>query len=292
MTMQQLIGFVSVSETRNYSQSAKKLYLTQPALSNQIKSLEEELGYKLFKRTSNGIELTEAGETFLVEAQYMISHYEKAKKNLYFTHKLGQQKLHMGYSDYDIWRPFVPILSELKSMYPELQMDVKKNDRKDLLDALKDEELDFVVTYMLDEEQDSSVEFKSLFSTHDNFSLMLAVQQDHPLAKKDSVSIYDLHENDVLWIDAGLGVDVFEFQEKTGISLEGVTIKDCPSLRDALMLVESGFGFTILPEFIIPKNSPLKFIRFMDMPEASFGFCYRKDCSELVKDLVKLCNKL
>lgn len=298
MTLQQLMGFVSVAETKNYSQSAKKLYLTQPALSNQIKSLEKELGYELFKRTSKGIELTPAGETFIVEARYMIAHFEKAKKNLYLTQKLGTQKLRMGYTDYDIWAPLKPALAQLKKQHPEVQLDVRKDERTTLINALEDGELDILITYFLREKEHPLLEFESLYffeslySTEDNHYMMLAVPKNHPLAKRDFVDLYDLHEEDVLWIDEGLGVDIFEFQEKTGLDLENITIKDCPSLRDALSLCETGFGFTVIPDFAVPKDSDLKFIPLLKMPDSQFGVAHRKDCSHLVKELINLCKNL
>lgn len=292
MTLQQLIGFVSVAETRNYSQSAKKLFLTQPALSNQIKSLEKELGYELFKRTTNGIELTDAGETFITEARYMISHFEKAKRNLYLTEKLGRQNLRMGYSDYDIWSPLKPALTKLKKEYPDLQMEVRKDERSVLINALKDDELDFMIDYSLGDEDKSELEFEAFFSTQDNHYMMLAIPKNHPLAKKSSVNLYDLHKDDVFWIDSGLGVNIFEFQEKTGLSLENITVKDCPSLKDAISLCEMGFGFTVMPDFIIPKESTLKFVPLMKMPDAEFGIRYRKDSNKLVKELIRLCKTL
>lgn len=79
MTIQQLIGFISVAQTRNFSYSALQLYITQPALSNQIRTLERELGCELFARDGKNVELTASGTAFLEEARYMVGHYENVR---------------------------------------------------------------------------------------------------------------------------------------------------------------------------------------------------------------------
>ncbi len=77
MELRQLRYFVAVAETGNISQAAKRMFLTQPALSRQIKALEEEIGHCLLERSAHAIRLTAIGERFLVEARDLIRHADE-----------------------------------------------------------------------------------------------------------------------------------------------------------------------------------------------------------------------
>lgn len=77
MDYNQLKTFTEVAHIGNLTQAAERLHLSQPAVSAQIKSLEKRLDVTLFKRTTNGMELTPAGEVFLPEAEALLQHHHK-----------------------------------------------------------------------------------------------------------------------------------------------------------------------------------------------------------------------
>src|SRR5688572_25567265 len=77
MELRQLRYFVAVAEETNISRAAQKLFLTQPALSRQIKALEEEIGQCLLERHAHSISLTPAGAALLLEARELLQHAEQ-----------------------------------------------------------------------------------------------------------------------------------------------------------------------------------------------------------------------
>ncbi|QMT32728.1 LysR family transcriptional regulator [Conchiformibius steedae DSM 2580] len=77
MDMNQLRAFITVAHTQNLTQAAEKLFLSQPAVSAQIKAIENDVGTPLFKRVSNGMVLTRAGEVLLPEAEALLQHKHK-----------------------------------------------------------------------------------------------------------------------------------------------------------------------------------------------------------------------
>ena len=76
----QLACFLAVSDTLNFARAAQRLNVTQPAVTHQIRSLEEELNAKLFRRTTRSVELTEAGRLVLHDANRMMTIAMRAEK--------------------------------------------------------------------------------------------------------------------------------------------------------------------------------------------------------------------
>src|SRR5512139_2553962 len=77
MELRQLRYFVAVAETGNISRAAKGIFLTQPALSRQIKALEEEIGQCLLERQAHSIRLTPVGQALLREARELLRHADQ-----------------------------------------------------------------------------------------------------------------------------------------------------------------------------------------------------------------------
>lgn len=288
MTIQQLMGFVSVADTRNYTYSAQQLYITQPALSNQIKSLENELGCSLFVRSTKAVELTAEGKAFLPEARYILGHYDRARTRLYHLRKQQNRTLRMGYAANHELRAILPLIQSLRREHPDLQLELKSVSLPILLNALRDRELDLVVTYQLEGIEQQDLQFRALYTIGAEQRLMLAVPADHPLADVSAVTLADLPPHEDFWVDDGLHVDVFAFQERAAIDENGVTVRRCPTLQDALSLCEAGLGVTMLPDTAIPQGLNLHYIPMEQMPVGIMGFYYLQEPEGLLHDLVAL----
>ena len=97
MELRHLRYFIGVAEEENVSRAALKLHVSQPALSRQIRDLEDELGFQLLERSAKSVRLTEAGRVFLVEARAVLQRAEDAVKTARAI-ATGGGELHVGYA--------------------------------------------------------------------------------------------------------------------------------------------------------------------------------------------------
>ncbi|MBE5774346.1 MAG: LysR family transcriptional regulator [Clostridiales bacterium] len=146
MNSRQLQYVVMLSEMRNFSQVAEALDISQPALSKQIIGLENELGVKLFDRSSTPLTLTAAGEYFAEKARALLFEEDVLLKTMdrYKTGEMG--KLTIGISPFRSLYLMPPIIRQLKEKYPDLQIVLREYGRVQLHKALSEGRYDFIIT--------------------------------------------------------------------------------------------------------------------------------------------------
>jgi DNA-binding transcriptional LysR family regulator len=123
--------FVAVAEMENVSRAALKLHVSQPALSRQIRDLEDEIGFCLLERTAKSVRLTEAGRAFLDDARALLQNADEAVTKARAVASAGPSELHVGHST-----PFTEILpkhgiSEKCQAYVKLHDWKQRHSRRD-----------------------------------------------------------------------------------------------------------------------------------------------------------------
>ena len=128
MELRHLRYFVGVAEAENVSRAAFKLHISQPAVSRQIRDLEDEIGLPLLKRVGKSVRLTEAGRLFLNEARAILARTDEALRNVRALDEHQRIELHVGYCSYAIDPLFHRILRTYQGAMPNVR--VKLHDRK------------------------------------------------------------------------------------------------------------------------------------------------------------------
>ena len=186
MELRQLKYFVKSAEYLNFSVAAKHLYITQSTLSQQIKQLEFELGFELFLRNSRHISLTEAGEEFLPFARKTIQDAEDGVQRLHDLQHVKAGKLRVGVT-YSLSTVLTEGVIEFMKAYPGIKLEVCYKTVNELLELLRENKLDFILSYKpLFEAPD--VDSMPLF---DN-ALAVVVSKDHPLAYRKNITLSEL----------------------------------------------------------------------------------------------------
>jgi DNA-binding transcriptional LysR family regulator len=137
-----LIAFVAVAEECNFGKAAQRLHITQPALSSQIKQLEDWLGTSLFRRVPYGAELTETGRNFLLFARRILHMRQHALKAASRKHSEGDWPLRLGYSPFVDHRLVQEAIVGYQELVPDGQIDSLSDCTAKLLEMMSDGRLD------------------------------------------------------------------------------------------------------------------------------------------------------
>ncbi|HHT20043.1 MAG TPA: LysR family transcriptional regulator [Tissierellia bacterium] len=143
MDFRQIDSFLMIAKLGNFSKAAKELYLTQPTISNHIKSLEEELGLSLFHRSSWEVRLTEEGKLFHGFAQEL----KDKRRELMDAMNQSVDKLRGKLTIHTSTIPetyLIPgLIARFQSDNPEVQYQIKHGDSHDIIEGLMDGQIDF-----------------------------------------------------------------------------------------------------------------------------------------------------
>ena len=137
--------FCAVAESGNLVVAARKVHLTPSAISHSIKSLETDLGARLFERVGKRMVLNHAGEHLLAQIQGPLAALDLAAEGIRHLAKWGQSRLRIG-ATYAACEHIVPwVIRELKKNHPSLELRVESSDTPQLIDSLHQNEVDLAL---------------------------------------------------------------------------------------------------------------------------------------------------
>lgn len=188
MTLTQLKHLVALAELGSFAQTAKAVFLTQPALTRSIQALEDELGAKLFDRMGRRINLTPFGHEVLARARVLVSDADALKRLGSGLDKGLTGKLRIGLGS----GPGVLFAGRLMSFmaqnHPQVQFGVSRGNTDSLLRMLKEQEIDAAIVDIRAMRPSAEFEVNHVFEVAAGF----LVRPGHPLLKKRSVTLEDI----------------------------------------------------------------------------------------------------
>lgn len=188
MEIRQLALFLKASETLNFAEASRQLFITQSAFTQNIKQLEEELGVPLFDRNSHSVHLTEAGETLKHYARKAINAADECRAALTDMSEMKRGELHIGVT-HSFSLMATDVLANFCNMYPNIKLIITYKRMEDLITMLQHHELDCVLSYM-PTKQPRQVESITLF--HDRLGVIM--RKDNSLAKCKSLRLSDIKD--------------------------------------------------------------------------------------------------
>ena len=145
MELRQLRYLIAVAEEGNITRAAERLDIQPPPLSRQIKAIEREIDVQLFRRKPRGVELTDAGRTFLEGARAMFANLDHTLKSTRRTARGEQGRISVGYSSSAAFHPLVPrVIRKFREAFPLVSVTVAEGFPDDLIERMRNDDIDVI----------------------------------------------------------------------------------------------------------------------------------------------------
>ena len=254
MNYEKLKTFMIVAEKRSFSEAAKLLYVTQPTITAQIKSLEEELNTKLFERTTKKVELTQSAKILMKYAREMIRLNDMAHKEIMRIEDTVYGELSMGCS-FTIGEYILPeFLKIFKGMYPLIQMEVDITNSNNIVSNIKDQRIDVGLIETPIDDPDVIVE--PIMEDE-----LILIASSSYLPKQDmKVSLEKLKQLPLIVREKGSGTRavVNQYLKQAGLTESDLNIvMELGSTEAIKAVVEAGLGVSIISKSAIKKEQEL-----------------------------------
>ena len=288
----QLACFLAVAQTLSFARAAEQLHVTQPAVTQQIHSLEKELGVTLFHRTTRIVRITGEGLAFLDDARRMVDIAIQAKKRFEHPGQDAVRTLAVGCHGYAQLFLLSPLLRRLAQQYPDLHPSLRTVPFPHLHRMLEEGEVDLVLAFRQSEPPKGT---RSVYRELCRVPMVGICAADHPLAGNESLTPEQLEPYRLVLLDpARARLEAAQMQGQLIGDRGPAQLYFCESAEAAVVLVEAGFGVSVLPDLFIPPAASIVRIPMQGAEEASFGVYYKAKALQndpVLKSLVHMLQK-
>lgn len=240
--------FVTLVEVKNFTKTAEMLLMSQPSVSLHIKNLEKEFQTKLLDRSPKYLKVTPTGQMLYDCAVQMIRLYEQTRQHITEHHHAIKGELKIGAS-FTIGEYILPsLLLDLQQQHPELQIQATIGNTEEIVEAVRLYEVDIGLI----EGQTNDKELQVVPFMEDELFIVASVQ--HPLAKREQVSISELH--DQAWITREVGSGTREYLNhvirSNGLRAKSfLTISSNQGIKETII---NGYGLSLLSKSVIERD--------------------------------------
>lgn len=245
MELRQLNYVIQIASEKNFSRAADKLHIAQPSLSQQLSKLEQELGVLLFRRTTNSVELTQAGQVFVEKSQSILDMVEQLKQEMDDMAQMRRGRLVVGTLPITGSHVLPLVLPAFGAQYPQIEVILVEETTAKLeqLTASGGTDLSLLSLPLID----SSLAYQPYLEEE----ICLAVPPQHPLAtRKEAVDIAELKNEPFIGLKRGQGFRqiTVELCEEAGFTPE--IVFESSNIETVQSLVAGGMGIAFAPQML------------------------------------------
>jgi len=243
MELRQLRYLVALADECHFTRAAAREHIAQPALSQQIRRLEAEVGLALVERTTRKVALTGAGELLVARARHILSELDAAQAELQTLAgvqggRLSVGALHtMGPVDLSL------LLASFHRIHPAVELTVREQSSEELAEMLRDDVIDLAFLSVTERIQRRGLELHRLVSEE----LVVAVPTEHPLAGRDVIRLADLAAEPFVAFRIGSRLRELLDSSAAAAGFEPRIALESNESRRIRSLVSGGLGVAILP---------------------------------------------
>jgi len=260
LTLRQIRIFLSAAKHLSFTRAAEELHISAPAISLQIKEMEEDVGVSLFTRENRKVALTSAGEYFLLYARRVSSTLNEA--NTMMERFRGTQFRHLKIGVVSTAKYFLPhLLVEFKKDYPNLQIKIEARNRQQLVELLRDGEIDIAIMGLPPKEIDTRVES---FANHPH---VFIASSNNPLANKLNIPPDALTQYEIITREPGSGTRAIMekyFAEHNIAPIVSMEMSSNETIKQAVM---ANLGISFVSLHTIGSELATKQIAILDIQD-------------------------
>ena len=241
MELRHLRYFVAVGEEENMSRAAVKLHVSQPALSKQVRDLEDEIGFSLLQRTAKSVRLTEAGRVFLDNARAVLRRADEAVKEARAVARAEPAELQVGYSPTPVAEILPKALRAFQRAMPNVRIRLHDWSNNAILDGIRDGRLELgLIVPPTKTNSIRDLRYEELF--HER--VCVAVSPQHPFARRRAIPISEVATEPLIGLTHE---DYPEYYDYLSITFSKVkqkprVVEEHDSMAGILSSVEAGAG--------------------------------------------------
>jgi DNA-binding transcriptional LysR family regulator len=291
LDINQLEVFITVARERSFSRAAEALRRTQPAVSQAIARLEQDVGERLFDRSSKDGTLTPAGEVLLEHARHILNLRRSALDAVHELRDLKAGKVTISANEHTVFY-LLPVIDAFRRLHPEIKIEVVRGVASRIPEQITAREVELgVISFAPDDPTLRSIEVMT-------DGLVLITAPVHRLARRSEVSIEELGDESFVAHNAPSPyrrqvLEAFE-KHKTRLNI----VVELPSLEAIKLLVERGSGVALVPRLSAEAeiaNRTLKALSVKEIRlERKLNIIYRRnsELSHAAKAFVEVAGEL
>jgi len=256
MDIQNLSAFICVSQQHSFSKAAEQLFITQPAVSKRISTLENELNIRLFDRVGKHIQLTEAGRALLPSALRILAEVDESKRAIGNLNEQVGGRLSIATSHHIGLHRLPPVLRAFTQQYPEVDLDIRFMDSEEACNCVLRGEVELAIATLPEK---NWPQLHSQIIWRDPLDIVISNQ--HPQANLSQMSVAALSKIPAILpsqntftrelLEHALGLN----QQNLNIAME------TNYLETIKMMVSIGLGWSVLPISMLTSDIAIMNIR-------------------------------
>ncbi len=276
MNITQMKYFITAAKCLNFTKAADKLFITQPALSRQIASMEAELNMQLFIRNNRSVRLTPAAVVLLEGFEKIYNEYNVtvAKALNSFQGLSGELNIGVVEGAY-VGDLFPGVLQHFASCYPNVKINLRNYSFNDLIEGLYSNKLDMIITLLFDVKNREKVKYEIIEKTKD----YVVVHKNHRLANASYVKLSDFKDDVIIMVSPEDSEEspklILDACKNAGFNPK---VKFASSLQEEMLWVQAGVGVCILDSRnLLSNNDTVRFLPTDIISDPSLTLAWNTD---------------
>ncbi|MGE0968823.1 transcriptional regulator CynR (plasmid) [Klebsiella sp. WOUb02] len=251
MLLRHLTCFLAIAEHRGFTRASTALHISQPALSQQIRQLEETLGTQLFDRSSRSVRLTDAGEVWLIYARRALQDLAEGKRAIHDVEDLQRGTLRVAMMPTFTTYFMGPLVGAFYQRYPNISLSLREMDQDRMEALLRDDELDLGIAF--DDGGSRDIVSRPLLTE----TLALVVGRHHPLATRRRVKREALNQESLILLSGEFATRERIDRYCRRYAIEPQVRMEANSISAVLTMIQHTPLSTLLPAAVVRERDDL-----------------------------------